>query len=99
MKMAKRSRGTRSKSRQILRKRARGSHLNRITRTLQEFEEGEKVSIVLDSSVQKGMPHPRFHGKTGSITEKKGDAYFVRIRDGRKIKHIIARPEHLRRVA
>ncbi|KAA0001219.1 MAG: 50S ribosomal protein L21e [Thermoplasmata archaeon] len=96
--MVKRSRGTRSKSRQILRKKVRGKNVNRITRALQEFKEGEKVSIVLDPSVQKGMPHPRFHGKTGDIEGKKGDAYTVKIRDGKKIKHIIARPEHLRKV-
>ena len=81
-----------------MRKKTRGKNLNPITRALQEFEEGEKVSIILDSSVQKGMPHPRFHGKTGDIEGKKGDAYTVKIRDGGKIKHIIARPEHLRKV-
>ncbi|OYT61593.1 50S ribosomal protein L21e [Thermoplasmatales archaeon ex4484_30] len=96
--MVKRSRGTRSKSRQILKKKTREKNANRITRALQEFKEGEKVSIVLDPSVQEGMPHPRFHGKTGDIEGKRGDAYAVKIRDGRKIKHIIARPEHLRKV-
>ena len=80
-----------------MRKKVRGNNRNLITRTLQEFEEGQKVSIVLDSAVQKGMPHPRFHGKTGDIIEKKGDAYSVKIKDGGKIKYIISRPEHLRR--
>jgi len=81
-----------------LKKKTREKNANRITRALQELKEGEKVSIVLDPSVQEGMPHPRFHGKTGDIEGKRGDAYTVKIRDGRKIKHIIARPEHLRKV-
>ena len=60
--MVKRSRGRRSKSRQILRKKPRHRGLTSITRALQEFEEGTPVSVVIDSSVHKGMPHPRFQG-------------------------------------
>lgn len=96
--MARRSRGIRSKTRQILRRKPRERGLSPITRALQEFERGDKVSIVIDPSIHKGMPHRRYHGKTGDIEEKRGDAYLVKVKNGNAIKNIIVRPEHLRRV-
>ncbi|RLF38964.1 MAG: 50S ribosomal protein L21e [Thermoplasmata archaeon] len=95
--MVKRSKGIRSKSRHILRKKTRERGLSPITRSLREFKEGEYVHIVLDPSIQKGMPHIRFHGYTGKIKGKQGEAYLVGIRDGGKQKTLIVRPEHLRR--
>jgi large subunit ribosomal protein L21e len=96
--LVKRSKGIRSKSRQILRKKPRNRGINSITRALQEFEKGESVSIVIDPSVHKGMPHIRFQGCTGKIEGKQGDSYIVGIYDGKKHKTLIARPDHLRRV-
>ena len=98
MKMARRSRGIRSKTRQVLRKKPREKGMSPITRALQEFEKGEKVSIVIDPSVQKGMPHRRFQGKTGDIEDKRGDAYVVRVKVSNAMKSVIVRPEHLRKV-
>ena len=95
--MVKRSKGIRSKSRYILRKKARERGLSPITHSLREFKEGESVHIILDPSIQKGMPHIRFHGYTGKIKGKQGEAYLVGIRDGKKEKILIIRPEHLRR--
>ena len=94
--MVKRSKGIRSKSRKILRKKPRERGIHSITRALQEFEEGDSVNIVIDSSVHKGMPHIRFHGHTGKIEGKQGDSYLVGINDGSKHKTLIIRSEHLR---
>ncbi|MEA2054348.1 MAG: 50S ribosomal protein L21e [Candidatus Thermoplasmatota archaeon] len=96
--MVRRSRGARSKTRQILRKKPRERGLSPITRALQEFEKGEKVSIVIDPSIHKGIPHRRYHGKTGDIEEKRGDSYIVKIKNGNMIKNIIVRPEHMKKV-
>jgi len=96
--MVKRSKGLRSKSRHILRKKPRDRGIISITRALQEFEEGERVNIVIDPSIHKGMPHIRFHGKTGKIFGKQGNSYIVNITDGNKNKSLIIKPEHLRRV-
>ena len=96
--MVKRSRGIRSKSRKLLRKRPRDRGIHSITRALQHFEEGDSVDIVIDSSVHKGMPHIRFHGCTGKIEGKQGGSYLVGIKDGKKHKQLIIRSEHLRRV-
>jgi len=96
--LVKRSKGIRSKSRKILRKKPRERGIHSITRALQHFEEGDSVNIVIDSSVHKGMPHIRFQGYTGKIEGKQGESYLVGINDGKKHKVLIIRSEHLRRV-
>jgi len=96
--MVKRSKGTRSKSRYIMRKKPRTRGVTSITRTLQQFEVGASVSIDINSSVHKGMPHPRFQGRTGKIEGMQGDAYLVGITVGKKHKTLIVLPDHLGRV-
>lgn len=96
--MVTRSKGIRSKSRKLLRKRPRDRGISSITRALQQFEEGDSVNIVIDSSVHKGMPHIRFHGHTGKVEGKQGESYLIGINDGKKHKTLIIRSEHLRRV-
>ncbi|WP_304123690.1 50S ribosomal protein L21e [Methanosphaera cuniculi] len=92
----RKSKGLRSRSRYKLKKSIRPSRANPITRKIQVFEDGNKVHIIIDSSIQKGQPHPRFHGKTGKIVGQKGKAYLVGIKDGNKPKELIIRPEHLK---
>jgi len=96
--MVKRSKGTRSKSRYIMRKKPRTRGVSSITRTLQQFEVGACVSIDIDSAVHKGMPHPRFQGRTGKIEGMQGDAYLVGVTVGKKHKTLIVLPDHLGRV-
>jgi large subunit ribosomal protein L21e len=96
--MVKRSKGIRSKSRQILRKKPSQRGIKSISKSLQEFSIGESVNIVIDSSVHKGMPHIRFHGFTGKVEGKQGNSYLIRINDGKKYKTLVIRPDHLRRV-
>lgn len=95
--MVKRSKGTRSKSRHVLRRKPRDRGISSITRAIQQFEIGESVSVNIDSSVHKGMPHHRFHGYTGKIEGTQGDAYLVGINVGKKHKTLIVRSEHLGR--
>ena len=90
-----RSRGTRSKTRQILKKKPRARGLSPITRGFQTFEPGEKVNIVIDPSIHSGMPHSRFHGLTGVVTGIRGTAYEVSVNVGGKMKVVVSRPEHL----
>jgi len=51
--------------------------------------------IKLDPSVHKGMPHRRFHGRIGVIADKRGRSYVVNVSQGKAIKEIIVRPEHI----
>ncbi|MEM5830796.1 MAG: 50S ribosomal protein L21e [Candidatus Aenigmatarchaeota archaeon] len=73
-------------------------HKKGISRFFREFKIGDKVIIDIDPSTQNGMPHHRFQGKIGSIIEKRGNAYLVKIKDKFKEKIIIALPQHLRRL-
>ena len=95
--MVKASKGIMEKSRQKLRRRVRERGLSPITRALRSFQLGEKATIVIDSSLQSGWPHHRFHGLTGTVVEKRGRAYVLDVRFGGKIKQAIVAPEHLKR--
>ena len=96
--MVIRSKGLRSKSRKLLTKKPRKRGIHSITKALQHFKIGTSVSIVIDPSVHKGMPHIRYQGYTGKVEAKQGSSYLIGIFDGKKHKTLIARPEHLRRV-
>jgi len=93
--MGWKSHGFRIKSRKKLRKKIREKGI-KIRRALQTFEIGQRVHIDIDSAVHKGMPHPRFQGRTGVVIGVRGKAYLVKIRDGGLYKTLIARPEHLK---
>lgn len=64
-------------------------------RAVRQFDEGTKVHLKLDPSVQDGRFHPRFDGLTGEVEGKQGAAFKVRIEDGGKEKSIIASAAHL----
>ena len=94
--MAKRAAGFRRRTRNKLRK----SPKDKITvnQFLEQFSEGEKVLIKIEPASHKAMPHPRFKGKNGLVTGKRGRSYLVEIRDGGLKKTIITTPEHLRHI-
>ena len=91
----KASKGTRTKTRTLLQKKPRARGLSPITKAFQSFENGEKVNIIIDPSVHKGMPFSRFHGLTGVVIGQRGAAFEVSVKDGNKTKIVVARPEHL----
>jgi large subunit ribosomal protein L21e len=92
--MTKKSRGFRAKTRRKLKQRpdVRPS----IMKFLREFDLGQQVVLLPEPSSHRGMPHPRFKGKSGKIIDKRGKAYIVQFTDGNKIKKVIVRPEHLK---
>ena len=65
-------------------------------RILQNYEVGDRVDIIIDPSVPNAQPHYRFHGKTGQITETRGRAFIIKVKDGNKEKTLITRKEHMR---
>lgn len=90
--------GYRNKTRSLHRKKVRKRGLGSIEKYLIDFEVGEKVDIITDSGQHKfGMPHRRFHGKTGSVIGKRGRCYEVEVGIGNAKKMIIVGKEHLRR--
>ncbi|MBN1786683.1 MAG: 50S ribosomal protein L21e [Candidatus Methanofastidiosa archaeon] len=94
--MTLKSKGFRRCTRYKLSKKSKKKGLIPITRSLATFDLGQKVHIALEPSVHKGMPHPRFHGKTGTVVERRGRSYMLEIREGDARKLIISRPEHLK---
>jgi large subunit ribosomal protein L21e len=65
---------------------------------ISSFKVGDCVAIDSQSKYS-GMPHPRYRGKTGTITDTRGKAYVVRIKDGNMQKELVIPPVHLRAVA
>lgn len=65
-------------------------------RAVEDFDEGQRVHLEIDASVQDGQFHPRFNGYTGVVVGEQGTAYRVEITDGSTEKTIIAKPAHLR---
>jgi large subunit ribosomal protein L21e len=88
--------GPRKKTRYKFKKELRRRGIPPVTSVIQHFEIGEKVHIICNPSIQKGMPHHRFHGKTGTVIGKRGRAWMLEISDGNAEKIVIARSQHLK---
>ncbi len=68
-----------------------------LSQYFQILNEGDKVNLKVNPTIQKGRFFPRFHGKTGTITGKKGFCYEVKIKDGGKEKTLYVHPIHLKK--
>ncbi len=88
--------GARRKTRQKFKKHYRSRGKVSLRRYLQSFTRGDRVALVAEPAVQKGMYFRRFHGKTGTVVKKIGSCYEVSILDGNKEKRVIVHPVHLR---
>ncbi len=90
------SHGIQRRTRDKLSKSVRARGISPVSRAIQDFDEGQMVHIILDPSIHKGMPNPKFHGKTGKVAGKRGRAFLLKVRDGNAMKTVIALPEHLK---
>ncbi|CAI49933.1 50S ribosomal protein L21e [Natronomonas pharaonis DSM 2160] len=91
------SNGPRQATRNKLKNDARERGTSPPQRSIEEYDDGEKVHLKLDPSVPNGQFHPRFNGRTGTVVGEQGDAFKVEIEDGNVTKTVIAAPAHLRR--
>src|SRR6059058_2519986 len=91
----KRSKGIRNRNRTLLRRKPRDKGKNPLGRLLIPYTPGQMVTISINPSVQKGMPHRRYHGRVGTIAEKRGRSYVVEVAGTKTPRIIIARPEHI----
>jgi large subunit ribosomal protein L21e len=87
-----RSKGYRRRTRALLKKRYNVGGLSRI---LRDYSVGEKVVIKIDSTQVKGMPHRRFNGLVGVVTEITGRALIIDVPVGDKMKTVISRKDHI----
>ncbi len=89
------SKGYYTGARRVLTKKPRERGKPKLGKLLIEHAPGSHVIVKMDSSVQKSLPHRRFHGKIGTVLEKRGRGYVVSVTDGDAVKKIIVRSEHL----
>ena len=89
------SKGYRAGARHLLKKEPRERGKIKTSKLLHEYQPGNRVVVRIDPSVQKGMPHRRFHGKIGTVIEKRGRSYVITVSQGGAVKEIVVRPEHL----
>lgn len=95
--MTQKTGSRRRKTRSKLRKNVSQKGKISIRNYLQKFKDGEKVILVAEPAVQDGMHHPRYQGKTGTISGTQGTCYKVKIKDGKKEKIMITHPIHLKK--
>lgn len=90
------SKGYKSKTRKVLRKRVDERYLSlKVTPLLYRYKPGDRVVIDIDPSVHKGMPHRRYQGKVAVVSGMRGRAYILEVKVGGKVKQVITRPEHI----
>jgi large subunit ribosomal protein L21e len=87
-----RSHGFRHKSRAVMTKDApRG-----ISFLLREYKVGEQALIIIDPRQHKGLPHRRYHGKVGRVTEMGRRSVTLDVLLGNKTKTLITRLDHVK---
>ena len=88
------SHGARRRTRSLLRSSAKKG----LSSLLVEYSPNDKVVIKIDPAQVKGMPHRRFNGLVGTVTEVGRRAVTVEVPVGNKVKTLVARKEHLVRM-
>jgi large subunit ribosomal protein L21e len=87
-----RSHGFRHKSRNVMTKSApRG-----VSFLLREYQVGQQALVIIDPRQHKGLPHRRYHGKVGRVTEVGRRSVTLDIKLGNKTKTLITRLDHIK---
>jgi len=87
-----RSHGFKHKSRSVMTKNApRG-----VSFLLREYNVGDRALVQIDSSQHKGLPHRRYHGKVGLVTEVGRRHVVLDVKLGEKSKTLITRLDHIK---
>ncbi len=89
--------GSRRNTRYLLKKNLSEKGKVSFKEYLQEFKEGDVVSLSPEPAVHEGLYHPRFTGRKGVVKGKQGDCYKVSVKDGGKDKILISHPSHLKK--
>ena len=67
----------------------------KLSKYFQEFKEGDKVAVIRDHAMNPAFPK-RIQGRTGNISESRGNAYLMKLNEGKMVKTHIIRPIHLK---
>ena len=63
---------------------------------LREYQEGERALVIIDPRQHKGLPHRRYHGKVGTVTNVGKRSVTLDINLGNKTKTLITRLDHIK---
>ena len=96
--LVKRIGSFRRKTRHKLGKTVRKKGKISLSKYFQVFKIGQKVQLMAESSVKKGMYRPRFYGKSGTVKGKTGNCYKILIKDKNKEKLLTIHPIHLKKI-
>jgi large subunit ribosomal protein L21e len=89
--------GYRNKTRKRFKKHARDRGLGSVDKFLIDYSVGDKVDIISDSSKHKrGLPHRRYHGRTGTVIGERGRCYEIEVKLGNANRLLIVGKEHIR---
>ena len=92
--------GLRARTRDLFSKKFRKHGTIPLSKYLTSYRKGDYVDILADGSIQRGMPHKFYHGKTGRVFNVTTHALGVVVnkRVGNRIipKRIHVRVEHVR---
>ncbi len=94
--MSKRSQGLLVGKTRHLARHHKPSTLNTNT-IIKQFAVGEKVAIVPKGGMHN-IPHPRYRGRVGTVTERRGSAYAVKVRIMSAERTLIVPSIHLEKV-
>ena len=87
--------GKRGKTRSKFKKTSKKISVNDI---MQDFNDGDKVQVVIDSSYHPGLPDKGFHGLTGNISGKRGKSFEVKLNKGNKEMMVVTTAVHLKKL-
>jgi large subunit ribosomal protein L21e len=63
---------------------------------LREYKVGDQALVIIDPRQHKSLPHRRYHGKVGVVTEVGRRAVTLDIKLGNKTKTLITRLDHVK---
>ena len=63
---------------------------------LREYNVGERALVIIDPTQHKALPHSRYHGKVGTITEVGRRVVTLNVKLGEKTKTLITRLDHIK---
>ncbi|MDE1768190.1 MAG: 50S ribosomal protein L21e [Candidatus Micrarchaeota archaeon] len=63
-----------------------------LTRLIKDFNINDKVVIIPKGNL-RNIPHPRYKGRVGIVTEKRGDSYVVEVATSKSLTRKIIVPQ------
>ncbi|MEK6877412.1 MAG: 50S ribosomal protein L21 [Thermoproteota archaeon] len=86
------SHGFMHKSRSVMTK----DHVRGVSFLMRVFKEGDKALVIIDPSQHKALPHRRYHGKVGTVTDVGRRTVTLDVKLGNKTKTLITRLDHIK---